>query len=273
MFTRNQYLLLAACLVAGVLLFALPKTPPVDSSAPKEVIATEADLQFAEQLESVKSRTDASALAAITLFEGKLSQSTSQEKIIWLDSLTSIWDRQMRPGIAAEYVHQKAAILNTANGWQMAGERYLSLGRYFDNADKEFLTKKAIECLENANKLDSKSPQIATQLGIAYVENGAEPMKGILMLREQADADPRNSDAHMNLGFFSMQTGQYDKAISRFEHVLAQEPGDEIVMYYLSEAYLASGNNAKAKEILTELSKSSDTAIKTQANDRLKSMN
>jgi tetratricopeptide (TPR) repeat protein len=272
MMTRNQYLLLAACLVAGVVLFALPKTPSADASAANAVVSTEAELQFAEQLESVKSRTDASALSAITLFEGKLSQSDGQEKIIWLDSLTSIWDRQMRPGIAAEYVHQKARIVNTSIAWQIAGERYLSLGRYFDNADKQFLTSKAIECLEKANEMDKNNPQIATQLGIAYVENGAEPMKGILLLREQADADPKNADAHMNLGFFSMQTGQYDKAISRFEHVLSVDPKDEIVKYYLGEAYLAAGKNAQAKEILTELAKSTDEAIKAQAKDRLNSI-
>lgn len=52
---------------------------------------------------------------------------------------------------------------------------------------------------------------------------GEDPMGGILKLREILEKDPENIDASWSLGMASMQTGQFEKAVSRFEHVIAHD--------------------------------------------------
>jgi len=65
--------------------------------------------------------------------------------------------------------------------------------------------------------------------------NGANPMAGITMLREMVAEDSTNVDAHYYLGLFSVKSGQLDKAIARFEKVIALRPDD--IKYQVEVGY------------------------------------
>jgi tetratricopeptide (TPR) repeat protein len=64
--------------------------------------------------------------------------------------------------------------------------------------------------------------QIEKALGI--INGGGQPMEGILMLKELADAEERNYDAVFLLGQLSIQSGQLEKAVERFTQVLEHNP-------------------------------------------------
>lgn len=55
--------------------------------------------------------------------------------------------------------------------------------------------------------------------------SGANPMEGILALRELAESDPPSVDAVVWLGIFGIQSGQMDKARERFSDALMLDPG------------------------------------------------
>ena len=59
---------------------------------------------------------------------------------------------------------------------------------------------------------------------VELVMKGEEPMKGIMMLKDLIENEPKNVKAHLVLGMFSIQSGQFEKAIDRFEKVLAIDP-------------------------------------------------
>ncbi len=65
--------------------------------------------------------------------------------------------------------------------------------------------------------------------------NGENPMAGITILREMVAEDSTNVDAHYYLGLFSVKSGQLDKAIDRFERVLALRPND--IKYQVEVGY------------------------------------
>jgi tetratricopeptide (TPR) repeat protein len=65
--------------------------------------------------------------------------------------------------------------------------------------------------------------------------NGENPMAGITMLREMVAEDSTNVDAHYYLGLFSVKSGQLDKAIDRFERVIALRPDD--IKYQVEVGY------------------------------------
>ena len=54
--------------------------------------------------------------------------------------------------------------------------------------------------------------------------NGPNPMEGITILRDIVSKDDANIDAHYWLGVFSVKSGQYDKAIERFNKVIDINP-------------------------------------------------
>ncbi len=68
---------------------------------------------------------------------------------------------------------------------------------------------------------------------------GENPMGGILKLREILEKDPENIDASWSLGMASMQTGQFDKAVSRFEHVIVH---DEEGKYFEARLFLGQAH-------------------------------
>lgn len=268
--TSKQIVVISASLLVGAAVFMLPREGFRKDEEAGASKTPSADQQFEEQLAAVKKSSDASALATIEFFEGRLKQADERSKSIWLDSLTSVWDRQMRPGIAAEYVYQKAQLTGSGTDWLSAGKRFLGLSRFFEGEDKAAVSQRSIECLEKAKSLDPESNDVKTQLGIAYVSGSQEPMKGIMLLREAVKADSTNLEAQMNLGFFSMQSGQYDKAVSRFEKVLALQPELNEVRIYLSDALEAQGDSKKALKVLQELKKTStDTLLLTEADRRI----
>lgn len=65
--------------------------------------------------------------------------------------------------------------------------------------------------------------------------NGADPMAGIMQLRELVAKDSTNVDAHYYLGLFSLKSGQLDKAIGRFNKVLKLKPDD--IKYQVEVGY------------------------------------
>lgn len=264
-------LVVVACVLVGAAIYLAPRQNENASQEPTASQSSSHDDSFEHQLEEVKQKMDATVLANIEFFEGRLEQANAGSKAIWLDSLTSVWDRQMRPGIAAEYVLRKAELTNTAEDWKMAGVRFLGISRFFQGEDKVALNDRATECLIKANALAPNDIDIKTQLGSSYVESGKEPMKGIFLLREVVAQDSTNVDAQLNLGFFSMQSGQYDKAVNRFKTVMQLKPEMLEVRLYLSEALQALGDKQGALKELNYVKKNtSDSELISETDLRIR---
>ncbi len=79
--------------------------------------------------------------------------------------------------------------------------------------------------------------KIRTAEAVALV-NGQDPMRGIMALRDILQDDPDNVEAHWHLGLFSVQSGQYDKALDRFKKVV-ELAGDDVpdAWFYLGRTY------------------------------------
>ena len=55
---------------------------------------------------------------------------------------------------------------------------------------------------------------------IQDADNPQSQMKGILQMRSLSEKYPENADLQWNMGLFSIQSGQYEKAVARFEKVI-----------------------------------------------------
>lgn len=75
---------------------------------------------------------------------------------------------------------------------------------------------------------------------------GANPMEGILELKALAEANPPNVDAVIELGRFSIQSGQLDKAKERFVQAIDLAPERAEPLVQLGMLELDGGNPAEA---------------------------
>ncbi len=110
---------------------------------------------------------------------------------------------------------------------------------------------------------ESKGSGIEAKIAKAtmMVENGENPMEGIKLFREILQEDPENIEVHYRLGLFSLQSGQMDKAVMRFEKVVGMNnPTYPDALFYLGQAYQGLGENDKA---ITAYSKYKTTTTDT----------
>ena len=92
---------------------------------------------------------------------------------------------------------------------------------------------------DRENKLD---------LAGMYVEGSQDPMKGIGLIREVLAEDSTYVRALVQLGFFSLQSGQYEKAIERFGQAIKADTSFADGYVYLGQTYYMMGNREKAIE-------------------------
>ncbi len=113
---------------------------------------------------------------------------------------------------------------------------------------------------QEAEPLDPAKARTAEAVALV---NGQDPMRGIMMLREILEEDSSNVEAHWNLGLFSVQSGQYDKALDRFKKVLELDPENHPdAWFYLGRTYATLDSNAQAVASLKKYrTLTQDTAI------------
>ncbi len=131
---------------------------------------------------------------------------------------------------------------------------------------------KAKKYYELVLKEDPKNTDIKAQLAMTYVTT-TNPMQGIAMLREVLEQNPNHAKAIENLGLLSVQSGQYDKAVSRFEKLIEIKPKDISAHLYLGVSYKEIGAKQKAKKQLEFVfNNATDPALKEAAKEYLKGL-
>jgi cytochrome c-type biogenesis protein CcmH/NrfG len=105
-------------------------------------------------------------------------------------------------------------------------------------------------CFEQALAIDSTYLDARIGLAQVFVQGTNEPMKGIMMLRELDAQYPGNVSVNMELGRFSIMSGQYDKAIERFNSVLQKDSLHLQARFLLAESYMALGDTVQAVKTL-----------------------
>ncbi len=176
-----------------------------------------------------------------------------------IDNLVSALDTLQKPAAAAFYSQIKARQTNNKADWNKTAERYYVGSKYFPDA--RVLVDSAIQAYGKVLALDPNNLSAKTGLGVCYVEGTSNPMQGIGLLQEVLKADSNYVDALLNLGNFAMTSGQYNKAISRFEKVLKLKPGYILLYVRIAEAYEKLGDKAKTIEYLEKYVKMEDDVM------------
>ncbi len=102
-------------------------------------------------------------------------------------------------------------------------------------------------------------------LNIKNSESPEAQMKGILQMKSLADKHPQNADLQWNMGIFSMQSGQHQKAVNRFEKVI-QLDGDRLEAHMqLALSYVALEDTSQAQTTLSVLIEKSEGDMQDRA--------
>ena len=89
-------------------------------------------------------------------------------------------------------------------------------------------------------------------------------MKGITLLKEIEKTDSSNVKLQLTFAFFSVKSGQIDKAIKRFNKVLEIDPLFIEAYLHLADAYEKQGDKNKNIEMLTKYANLTEDAMAKQ---------
>ena len=113
---------------------------------------------------------------------------------------------------------------------------------------KRWKALQAKDLFERSLRINDKNDSTIVGLGACYIfGNIAEnPMEGILKVRQVVEKDSTNIYAQMVLGHGSLMSGQYDRAIDRFEKVLTLQPVNLEAILLMAEVFERKEDKANA---------------------------
>lgn len=132
---------------------------------------------------------------------------------------------------------------------------------------------KAKEILEKLLDNDPANLVLKNKLAMTLVVS-ENPMSGISMLREVLIKDENNRQAILNLGLLAIQSGQFDRARTRFEKLVSLDAADHEAKLYLAVTMIEINEQSQAKLLLEEIMSTGDSipAIKVMAMDYLNAL-
>jgi thioredoxin-like negative regulator of GroEL len=248
-FTAKHWIVIGLTLLATVLLFFAPKMGKLKK--PEMAKASMPTFDIDKFADSVRTKLDTKTQALI-LSQQQIISSTADinAKQKAFDSLSSIWQINKMPLLAAYTKVQKSNAIDIDSVFAEAGQACYMTSRFVSPNQQMFLMANAIECFNKALAKDTANANYKTSLGICYVEGSQEPMKGIMLLRSVVAADSTNIKAQLSLGMFALQSGQNDKAVKRFNSIIAMQPTNAEAYLFLAQAYSTLGKKPLAIESL-----------------------
>ena len=119
----------------------------------------------------------------------------------------------------------------------------------------------------------SITEQIQTALSnIQDADNPQSQMKGILQMRSLSEKYPENADLQWNMGLFSIQSGQYEKAVARFEKVINIDDQRLDAYVQLAMSYVELQDTSAATNVLISLIDKSEGDTKKNAEEMLEKL-
>ena len=264
----KQLLLIAgATLLTAALYFAPKKTEnntPIDNKS--EVFSFDA---FVNEAKGQLKRQEVDKLNEI---EAALKKDPTSNRLT--DSLGKMWDKLQMPQISSHYFEINAEKNPDEKSWINVAYRYYDAFRMTDDSTiRSIFVEKAISSYQKVLSFNPENLDAKTDLGLCFAEGTSAPMKGILLLREVVEKNPKHEMAQFNLGILSVKSGQYEKAIERFQKVLEINPSNKEARFLLGRTYSAMGKKDLALVNLKMIRESDDPRLNEEVKSLINQIN
>ena len=204
---------------------------------------TDQPFDFDQYSKIVRNEVPKKDLETINLLEQNYKTQPTHEA---MQHLADAYDKLGYPAMTGYYYLQLAqSKKDDAKLWALAGRKFYEAEGMFAGTPSFYSLinesmaayDKAIEL--NPQDLDAKADQAANIMDLGQ----GPPMKAVGMLRDILQIDSNNRKALLYLGIFSVRSGQFDKALKRFNRLTELDPANAEYHRYLGDTYIKSGKN------------------------------
>ena len=242
---KTQWLIVLAIIIIMTALLTLDLKPPgtgngMRAGAAANKSTESASISMDTEIAAAKKSLAENTNKTILQLENELNSLSGSEKELKIKELAEVYANNNQFTVAALYYLSGSA--DDANEYILAAEAFRKAYKNIsDSSLMPTLIEKATTCFQSALEKDPNNLDAKSGLGSCIVDAGQNPMQGIQLLLAVVKVDSLNLNANLNLGLFSMKSGQFDKAIKRFETVAKLKPSAEIYGM-LADAYEQTGN-------------------------------
>lgn len=220
--------------------------PTAEQSAQMPVEQTE-KISIEEVSSTAKNLVSNAIVKDITFLENEYKNASQTEKKVTAKLLAQKWDDVEQAIPSAMYLEVVAKSEPSLTNWLNAGNRFLkAFENTRDSLIQPTMLQKANSAFTKAIAIDTANTDAKTGMGITIVNGMGAPMQGIAMLLDVVKKEPKNLKANMSLGMFAMRSGQFEKAIVRFNDIISNIKATPEAYLLLATAYESLGKNTQA---------------------------
>lgn len=254
---RQQLILVVSGLLLFGALFFFGKTvdPNKKNNKPTPAAADAHDhaIEFNDILVEAKKLITPAQQQRITALENSVVRGDVKEQQLHVyHQLARFWKDSANIYILyAWYTGEAAKLDNSEKSLTFAAQLYVDNLLAVSEPDKQhWLAENAKVLLEKALEINPTNDSSKIGLGACYMLGNISdnPMEGILPVRAIAEKNPDNLYAQLVLGLGGKKSGQYAKAIERFEIIVKKQPSNWEAMWNLAECYELKGDKGTAIE-------------------------
>jgi tetratricopeptide (TPR) repeat protein len=222
---KPQWITLASALILVAILYVFGRiVPEKKANTTRQPDVADNSLSIDSILSDAKNRLDAAQIVRLNALENSVVRGdVNEQKLKIYHQLAHFWaDTGQIFEPYAWYEAEAARLENSEKSLTFAAHLFLqNLRGENDQSLRAWKALEAKDLFERSLKINSQNDSSIIGLGACYIFGGisATPMEGILKVRAVAEKDSSNIFAQEVLGHGSMYSGQYDKAIARFETV------------------------------------------------------
>lgn len=255
----NKKQIYISCVAIGLVavLFTLPKVivkneSPATSENRSETSKLDSSEQHEEHTHELTLEKDQVKIvnSLKSLF---VKETENKNKLRMVDSIARIFQSKFMYDSAAIYLAIHKKIQPSLEAIELEGDNFLDAFNFATDQNKATeYSEKAQKSYEEILAQVPDNLDVKSKLAMTYVAS-PNPMKGIMLLRENLEKNPTHKPTILNLGLLAIQSGQFDKAAKRFEDLVKLDPLNSKAYFYLGIAYKELGKNELAKQNFTKV--------------------
>ncbi len=251
---KQQFLLIGGAAIAFILLLAFGKTiapktaaTVVENTQPAE----NQQIKFEDLLQKAKTKISlAQSQRLLQLEQSVVRGDVKEQQIHVFHQLARFWaDSAHIFEPYAYYTAEAAKLENSEKSLTFAAHLFLdNLMTEAQPAMQNWLAVNAKVLFDKALVINPANDSSKIGLGACYIFGNISdnPMQGILPVREIVEKNPDNVYGQMILGLGGKKSGQYDKAIERFNLIIQKHPDNVEAVFNLAECYDLKGDKPNA---------------------------
>lgn len=237
---KSQYIAIALSVVLFGTLFALPRVVVNNQDEADKLAAGSGEKHMQSGLSGEQGSKVADLRNVLASEEDTETRMIALLDLIGLYKSANLFD-------SAAYIAEEEALRSPKMGNALlAADLYYDAYTYALDPDRiRRFAESARGWYEKVLLEKPDSTDLKVKLGMTYLTT-ENPMQGIMLIRSVLEKDPDNRFALSNMGLLSMQSGQYEKALERFERIKEIDPSDLQNRFYLAICLKETGKTPQA---------------------------